>query len=235
MHWLNSANGFCKSIEEANVFLAECTSFLETRLKLKLNPAVISEIKNGVEFLGLMINNRNVTLSSEKKAKLATKIRTLKWEDRKFDTKGLDELKGIQNYYAPLLPQEFLVELDDVLISQLRLIVKGQKMEIPNKTALFAALKEVPFFSEDNTLRKAQIKSDLVNDYLLACSEEVKQRNEQKNKRLISRKKHEYRQKENEASELVVSTFGAFIGINNKGVIVKISGKKHALPTSANL
>lgn len=225
----------CRNADEANLFLTECTLFLESRLKLKLNPASISEIKDGVEFLGLLLNNKGVSLSAEKKDKLNARIRLLRWEDRKFNAEGLDGLKGIQNYYAALLPQSFLVELDSVLITQLKSIIKDQKTKIPNKSVLFAALKEISFFSEENILRNAQIKSELINDYLVASSEEIKQRNELKNKKLISRRKHEYRQKENETSELVVNSFGAFIGVDNKGITIKVGGKKHSLPTSTNL
>ncbi|GHT62509.1 CRISPR-associated endonuclease Cas1 [Bacteroidia bacterium] len=45
------------------------------------------------------------------------------------------------------------------------------------------------------------------------------------NKRLINHKKREYRQREDEASELIISSFGSFIGKNNQGITVKVAGK----------
>lgn len=225
----------CKSNEEANKLLVECSSFLEKRLKLKLNPPTISEVKNGIEFLGIKIDNKSLSLSAEKKNKLISKIKLLKWENRGFCEKGIDEIKGIHNYYATLLPQEYLAELDEVLISQLKDIVKEQKTEIPNKSTLQSALKTISLFAEKNIMNMTQIKSDLVNDYLLAYSEEIKQKNELKNKRLISQRKREYRQKENEASELIINTYGTYIGISNKGITIKNTGKKQTLTTSTNL
>lgn len=225
----------CKNNDEANKLLSECSSFLEKRLKLKLNPPVISEIKNGIEFLGIQINNKNLSLTAEKKEKLIFKIKSLKWENRNFKKEGLDNLKGIHNYYATLLPQGHLIELDNALLEHLKAIVKEQKSEIPNKSALLSALKIISFFSEENILRMTQLKADLINHYLSERSEEIREKNELKNRKLISRKKREYRQKENETSELIVNTYGTFIGINNKGISIKVAGKKQSLTTTSNL
>lgn len=166
----------CKNNDEANRLLSECSSFLEKRLKLKLNPPVISEIKNGIEFLGIQINNKNLSLTAEKKEKLISKIKSLKWEDRNFNKEGLDNLKGIRNYYATLLPQEYLIELDNALIEHLKAIVKEQKSEIPNKSTLLSALKIISFFSEKNILRMTQLKADLINHYLSERSEEIREK-----------------------------------------------------------
>lgn len=225
----------CRSKEEADTMLSECTSFLENRLKLRLNAPAISEVKNGIDFLGIRIDNRNLSLSSEKEARLNDRIESLKWEGRKFNDKGIDGLKGILNYYVPLLPQEYLFHLDNILLKRLRTIVEEYKKEIPNKSVLQSALKEIPFFANDNVLKKTQIKTDIVNEYLSARSEEIKRKNEQKNKKLISQRKREYRQKENESSELVINTYGTYIGIGSKGITIKNAGKKSTLPTSNNL
>ncbi len=45
------------------------------------------------------------------------------------------------------------------------------------------------------------------------------------NKTLIDKRKKEYQKLEAEGSELIVSTFGCFIGKNNRGIVVKRSGK----------
>lgn len=225
----------CKSNDEANKILSESSLFLEQRLKLTLNSPTISEIKNGIEFLGILIDNKSLSLTPEKREKLIEKIKSLKWENRGFNEKGIDELAGIYNYYMPLLPQELLKELDKILFEQLQRIVREQKDEIPNKSILSCALKSVNFLSEEYILKKSHLRADIINEYLSVRTEEIKLKNELKNKKLISKRKREYRQKENEASELIVNTYGAFIGVKNKGITVKSSGKKHVLATSANL
>lgn len=225
----------CTSREEAEKLLSECSAFLEQRLKLKLNTPVISEVKEGIEFLGITIDNRSLSLSPDKKEQLVSRIRSLTWIGRGFCEKGLDAMRGILNYYVPLLPQNYLVELDDALLNHLRKVIQEQWRDIPNKSALSAALKDISFFSEQYVMKKGQLKSELVNDYLSACSEVTKLKNELKNKKLIAKRKKQYRQKENENSELIISSYGTFIGVSNKGIVLKIMGKKHPLSTTANL
>ena len=100
---------------------------------------------------------------------------------------------------------------------------------------MLAALKNIPFFAEENVIRKNRLKSELVDSFLLACSEDTQKKNELKNKKLIQQRKNEYRQRENETSELVINSFGTFIGTNNKGITVKVMGKKQTVPNVNNL
>lgn len=225
----------CKNQEEAEALLSECSTFLAERLKLKLNAPNISLIEDGIEFLGITIDKRNLSISAEKKEKLTAKIHSVEWIGRSFCDTGLEALKGIQHYYMPLLPQGYLSELDNCLMGHLKKLIQEHWQEIPNKSTLLAALKEIPFFAEENIVRQHQLKSGLVEYYLAARSEKARQENELKNKQLIAKRKREYRQKENEASELIVNSYGTFIGVNNKGITLKIMGKKRGLTTSANL
>lgn len=225
----------CTSREEAEKLLSECSAFLEQRLKLKLNTPVISEVKEGIEFLGITIDNRSLSLSAKKKEQLVSRIRSLAWSGRGFCEKGLDAMKGILNYYVPLLPQNYLEALDDVLLAHLQKVIQEQWREIPNKSVLLAALKSISFFSEQYLLQRGRLKSELVNEYLSVSSEIAKQKNELKNKKLIARRKKQYRQKENENSELIVASYGSYIGVSNKGITLKIMGKKQSLPAMANL
>lgn len=225
----------CQTREEAEVLLSECSTFLEQRLKLKLNAPVISDIRKGVEFLGITLNKQGLSLSEEKSKQLADRIQSLEWTGRFFNAKGIETLKGIQNYYAALLPQTYLLKLDEILLLYLRSFVKERWREIPNKSVLLTALKEIPFFAEENVLKKNSLKTDLINAYLQIRSVDIQQGNELKNKKLIARRKREYRQRENESSELVVNTYGTFIGVDQRGIKVKIMGKRLRIPPMPNL
>lgn len=225
----------CQSQEEAEVLLSECSLFLEQRLKLKLNVPVITDINDGIEFLGITINKQGLSLSEKKSKQLADRIQSLKWEGRNFNTEGIDALKGIQIYYAALLPKTYLLNLDEILLLHLKSLVKECWREIPSKSALLTALKEIPFFAEENILTKHSLKAELVNTYLLARSTDTQLANEQKNKKLILKRKKEYRQRENESTELIINTYGTFIGVNHKGIKLKIMGKRYNLPPMPNL
>lgn len=225
----------CQTQEKAETLLAECSEFLKVRLKLQLNEPVISEVKEGFEFLGITIDNRQLSISPEKHKKLTERIRILEWTGRSFCEQGLDGLKGIQNYYMPLLPQEYLSALDNELLNRIRQIISEQWINIPNKSALTEALKAIPFFAEENVLQKSRLKAELLDLYLQKRSEQTRQKNESKNKKLIDQRKRQYRQKENESSELVINTYGTSIGVNHAGISIRIMGKKHPLPAGRNL
>ncbi|NPD92740.1 CRISPR-associated endonuclease Cas1 [Xylanibacter muris] len=226
----------CESKEKAELLLKGGTEFLEKRLKLSLNPPVVSEIKDGFEFLGVCIDNRKVFISKEKEEKLICRIRELEWESNAFNDAGLKYLQGIKNYYAPLLPQSCLVMLDDVLISHLKQIITVKWKDIPNKTALQNALKDIDFYSEQNILHKSSVRGDLTAHYLAERSANINVENERKNKKVIRQKKKEYRKKENEATEIIINTYGTFIGVDAGGISLKVYGKKQTeIPPGNNL
>lgn len=225
----------CETQEQTDKLLQECSAFLQDRLKLKLNAPAITSVTEGTEFLGILISRSGLSISSEKHGQLIARINTLEWKERGFCDKGLDALKGIQNYYMPLLPQTTLAALDESLISRLVCIVEQYHDKIPNKSVLKQALKDIPFFSEQNILRVSQIRSDIVNRFISVKSEEQKVINDGINKKLISARKREYRQRENETTELIVNTYGTFIGVGNKGITLKVMGKKRKLPIASNI
>ena len=201
----------CSTKEEAEQLLIDASAFLESRLKLTLNPPIISEIKDGVEFLGLTLNNKSLSLSNEKKADLENRIRQLEWHEDDFCEKGLKSLAGIKNYYAKLLPQDYLALLDETLFAHLETVVK-EAAKVTNKSKFQEALKGITFFSEDFLLRKHTLLNQLVDLFLQ--NRPQNEMSETKNRKLILKKKNEYRKKENETSELVVGTFGANIGVS---------------------
>jgi len=225
----------CETQEQTDKLLQECSAFLQDRLKLKLNAPAITSVTEGTEFLGILISRSGLSISSEKHERLVARINTLEWKERGFCDKGLDALAGIQNYYMPLLPQTTLTELDDSLISRIISIIEQDHDRIPNKSVLKQALKDVPFFSEQNVLRISQLRSELLNRFISVKSEEQKGINDSINKKLISARKREYRQKENETTELIINTYGTFIGVGNKGITLKVMGKKRKLPIASNI
>lgn len=225
----------CETREQAEALLKEGTLFLEQRLKLHLNEPLISEIKDGFEFLGITLDNKKLSISEKKKEDLHQKIKELDWDNRNFTTKGLESLQGIRNYYATLLPQPYLAEFDEVLVSHLKLLITEKWELIPNKSVLQEALKTIEFYSEQNILQKGRLRGELVSHYLTLRTERTRIANEAKNKQLIKQRKKEYRKKENEATELIINSQGTYIGVNNKGITLKVYGKQQPMPPTNNL
>lgn len=225
----------CETREQAEALLKEGTLFLEQRLKLHLNEPLISEIKDGFEFLGITLDNKKLSISEKKKEDLHQKIKELDWDNRNFTTKGLESLQGIRNYYATLLPQPYLAEFDEVLVSHLKQLITEKWELIPNKSVLQEALKTIEFYSEQNILQKGRLRGELVSHYLTLRTERTRIANEAKNKQLIKQRKKEYRKKENEATELIINSQGTYIGVNNKGIALKVYGKQQPMPPTNNL
>lgn len=225
----------CEDVERAEVLLKEGTAFLEQRLKLQLNTPSISEIKNGFEFLGITLNHRTLSISPQKQADLFKRIEELDWCNHSFTDNGLKHLQGIKNYYAPLLPQNCLNEFDQKLYEHLKQIISNKWKDITNKTHLLRALKVIDFYAEENILKKGELRSNLINHYLAERNKQVYADNEKKNRKLIEKRKREYRKKENEATELVIGSYGTYIGVSNKGITLKTYGKQQEMPPTQNL
>ena len=225
----------CENTERAEVLLKEGTAFLEQRLKLQLNPPCISEIKKGFEFLGITLNHRQLSISTQKKAELFQKIEELDWCNHCFTDKGLKHLQGIKNYYAPLLPQNCLKEFDQKLFDCLKSVISKKWKEITGKIHLQKALKVIDFYAEENILKKGELRSELVSYYLRERNRQVHADNEKRNRKLIVKRKREYRKKENEATELIIDSYGTYIGVSNKGITLKIYGKQQEMPPTRNL
>ena len=223
-----------ENIENAQKVLDECSFFLQNNLKLRLNKPTITTTEEGTEFLGIVISKSKISVSSDKFRQLVSRISLLDWKGRSFCEEGLEALQGILKYYQQLLPQSVLIELDKKLIYRIKEICERAVMDIPNKSTLFKALKEIVFLAEDSKYRISQIRSDIINHYLLFCPKN-KTSIEKVNRKLILSRKREYRKRENETTELVVNSYGTFIGVNNKELSLKISNKKRKLPATSNI
>lgn len=226
---------FCDTVEQAQDLLVEGSAFLKERLKLGLNEPYIGEVKNGFEFLGIQLDNQNISITEEKRQVLCSRIQELDWYDKGFSQEGLKHLQGIRNYYGVLLPQAYLQTLDEVLITRIKEVISQRWQSIPNKTTLASALKSIVFFADETLLQKVSIKNELVNHYLMQRTQQRHDDNVKQNQKLIRQKKQEYRKKESEATELLVNTYGTFIGVSQKGIAVKVFGKQKTMPPTHNL
>ncbi len=224
----------CESQEQAEALLLDATTFLQQRLKLKLNTPEIIETSKGFEFLGIMITNKGLSLSQLKQEDLHNRLRIIDWDNNSFSKEGIEKIQGIKNYYAKLLPEVFLEEFDNTLFSHLINVITNKWELMSNKTTLKEALKEVQFFSKKSIFERSKIIQQLLNHYIELKSAQTTSQNTKLNKKLISQRKHEYRRKENENSELIISSYGTYIGVSNNGITIKINGERQNI-NSGNL
>ena len=225
---------FAENEQKINELVQDASDFLQNKLKLKLNAPKIQACTSEITFLGINIQNFSATISAEKKKLLEERIGELEWRNGIFTEKSIETLKGIRSYYAQLLPQELIVPLDDALKKRVSEIIEKQCGEISNKKYLQESLRSLCFFSQEGELKKNQTIKEWIEFYSQKKKGRVQSGNtvEDKNKRLINSKKLEYQKRESEGTELVISSFGSFVGKNNRGISVKVNGKTKKTPPS---
>ena len=204
----------------------EILSKTEEKLKLKLNqPPTIIELKDGFDFLGITIRDKQATITEKKRAELCDRINTLDFNLDGFPMKSAKVWEGISNYYAKLLPQTDLECFDASLLKRLITIIHERFEVFGSKSNLQFALSTFSFLSLQYQLKKKQFSSELVAEYV---SQQLKDRqvaDAKKNRKLIQERKKEYRKIEAETSGLLVNKPGMFIGLTSRGVTISQKGK----------
>ena len=206
------------------------TSFLDSRLHLKLNDPIIVETTQSFEFLGINIRQLNLGLSEKKEKDILDRISAFSLDEHGvLKAEHILSYAGIGNYYGRLLPQQLLEKIDQSLEKHLcRLVADSDS--IPNQKTIHQWLQKVSFLSADFKLNAKQHHQCIVAAYLSAKNKRQTIQNEEKNKRLINRRKVEYHRKESASSELIVNTLGAYIGSSEGKLVVRL--KKEVLSTN---
>lgn len=226
---------WCETKERAERLLKQASDFLTDRLGLKLNSPLITDVKSGVEFLGITVKRNGITISKTKRDELEDRIDSIRLEERHFTEQSLITLQGIRNYYGRLLAPKILKQLDCRLCEKLEVLIGKQHSFFRNKKEVRECLETISFFTEENNTKKEKLFSEILSSYTSAKFEKRNTRNtKDKNKLLIEQKKKEYQKKEGEGTDLVISSYGCFIGLTNRGISVKLKGKVvHKNPSRA--
>lgn len=215
----------CQTQEEAEQLLVQARDFLMQRLLLTCNEPVITAVEEGVEFLGVVVKREGLSLSEKKEKDLEERIRSIELEGIFLTKKSLEVLRGLHIYYGTLLPEEYLKEFDRILWIKLQQLVEENWRNFRNQQAVEECFKVIQFYSEESILQKKEMLAALIICYADLKREDFENRSDENlNKRLIEQKKREYRKREGAGAELVVNTFGSFIGVNQKGLSIRQKG-----------
>lgn len=212
--------------EQAEAILSKTEKYLEEKLKLKLNqPPTIIDLKDGFDFLGITIREKQATITEKKKADLCDRINTLDFNLDGFPMKSARVWEGISNYYGKLLPQTDLEYFDSTLIKRLITIIHERFEVFGSKSNLQFALSTFSFLSLQYQLKKKQFTSEIVAEYISQQLKDRQAADAKKNRKLIQERKKEYRKIEAETSGLLVNKPGMFIGLTSRGVTISQKGK----------
>lgn len=212
--------------ELAEEILAKTEKHLKEKLKLSLNqPPAIIELKDGFDFLGITVINKQATITEKKRADLCDRISTLDFNADGFPLKSARVWEGISNYYGKLLPQADLEYFDSHLLKRLITIIHEHFEAFGNKSNLQFALSTFSFLSLQYQLKKKQFTADIVAEYIAQQLKDKQAADAKKNRKLIQERKKEYRKIEAETSGLLVNKPGMFIGLTSRGVTISQKGK----------
>ena len=212
--------------EQAEEILTKTEAHLKEKLKLSLNqPPEIINLNDGFDFLGITIKDKKASITEKKRADLTDRINTLDFDMDGFPLKSNRIWEGISNYYGKLLPQEDLEYFDSVLLKRLISIVHERFDTFGSKSNLQFALGTFSFLSLQYQLKKKQLSSEIIAEYI---GEKLKGKqvvDAKKNRKLIQERKKEYRKLEAETSGLLINKPGMFLGLTSRGVTISQKGR----------
>jgi len=223
----------CEKKNQAEAALALTEELLTLKLKLKIHPEKqINHINNGIEFMGIMFKENEISLSETKKQKIISKISELNiFENGSLTEKYFETIKGIRNYYGKLLPENQLIPLDHHLINTIEFHLN----KIPEATKSIEKIKiilnNILFITQSFNIDKKNKINSIANKIRLE-KRKIKLENPQQ---IIEKRKREYRKLESQQMELVVSSYNTFIGKSKKGITVKSPEEKTTTVSAANL
>lgn len=215
----------CKDFEETDRILDKVTAYLRDNLQLQLNKPIIKSTKEGIEFLGILIREKDLSITPQKQDDLKAKIDALEISPKGIRAKDLQSLEGISRYYAPIISQDYLRGLDDHLFEKIKTWTKTHAPDIKNRTVLANLLQSIPFQSAEYQLYKSRVIFDITELYIQQKNLEKGAKTNRQNKDIILQRKKEYHKRERENKELLINTYGCFLGLTSKGITVKKQGK----------
>lgn len=222
-----------ESKEQLDELIGTISRQLETNFSLKLNPPQIEKACDGVEFLGIIVSTKGLSLSDKKRKDILERINSINFIKSEISAKSQETLRGIKNYYGRLLPQNILQEWDCSLIERLNILIRKNQGHIPSKKILSDNLKSLEFFSSNSNQRKNQLIQQLLSTYIVHSAKKKKTDSPKSITKLIKTKKKEYQKLERAGSELVVNTPGSYVGVTHKGIQVKLNNKVVNKPSAA--
>lgn len=226
----------CESEEQAKKLHTDIKRYLYDRLKLKLNPAEITDLKTrGYDFLGVHVQNGIVSIVDSKKQELIERISQFDVDSTGLNGRSAKSWDGFRNYYSKLLAQDMLKKFDEAIISRIKFLIAEKTNIFASQKSVRNCLATISFLSQEYNINRKHIIGLLVDDYNITKGKLKVESTQEENRKIINSRRLEYRRKEVEASQLVVNKPGLFIGLTNRGVTIKDKGNVIEVVPTNNL
>ena len=215
---------FCPSKKHAEELLEQAQAFLKDRLGLSLNPPVISSVSEGFEFLGIRLDDKSIGLSPQKKKSVLEQISTFYLTPLGLNRHAAKRWDGIAAYYGKLLHQDELKELDQALYAVLEKNINLNRRRFHSKDILAQVLSGIHFLSKEYHAHEPAIKDTLLEVYSKGKRTNEELEAQAENRKIVLKRKHEYRKLEEAGAELIVSRPGMALGMSKNQITLKEHG-----------
>ena len=216
---------FGSSKEEVSEYRKIAGEYLQP-IKLKFNSkkTYLSNIDKGFEYLGLTFLGNTLSIDNVKLGRKITKLKeqTLKLPLHLTIEKTNQKVQGFKNYYAKLIQDETQLRLlqealNEVLVD--KIVYAKQHKKLNSKEEIRKVMREALSYIEQN--HKNWIERLLSRAYDKMAMQKPLESAQKK----VEKEKRKYLQKQIKSTEIVVSDFGAFVGIWQGKIKIKLGGK----------
>jgi group II intron reverse transcriptase/maturase/CRISPR-associated endonuclease Cas1 len=188
-------------------------------LELKTSPQIKS-LDNGFTFLGIDFFSDRIELGVSKKERIIEKINTTFRVNKTDKAEVLQKMiRGYDAFYGKLFPIANLEFIDQCISENIqKLIFSSDKTQIKQIKQSFDNLQ---FLTPDY-----EKKRDTFFNAVPKRTDNTKDSKKTTTDKLIEKRKRQYQKLESQGKELIINTFGSFVGISAGKVLVKIKQEK---------
>lgn len=188
-------------------------------LELKAAPQ-INELNNSFQFLGIRFSRDGIGLDDQKKARMIEKLeKVFTNKPSKIPQILQKQINGYKAFYSQLLKETELAFIDEKLLD---LITKfAKKNNFTKQKDLYAYFGNNVFVTKEFNQKLPQYF-----DTIISQNKTEPAYTPESNVKLISKRKREYRKLESYGKELIINTFGTYLGIKDGKIIVKSKESK---------
>jgi CRISPR-associated protein Cas1 len=223
-------------------------------LGLALNEEVVSgPAAAGVEFLGVVVGTAGVCLSPAKLQELLVRCDSTAASVVTPSTLGsmLEQMRGIAAYYGELLDQRVLESLDGRIFDNLVKGLRGHGYHggFSSRKDLLLALRNIPYLSARYVMGGSRVADQILEGAFAPPTSVCRQPAETPvpsrkpvsspcahqplaepsaplaAEKVVAQRKREYEKRTRGGSELLVSAFGAYVGVRQQKVYVLVNRK----------
>ena len=197
---------------------------LKIDLHFNLKKTYLSNIDKGFEYLGIFFIENKTSIDT---IRLSQKVKKLKQETKNITltevvVKLNEKIQGFKNYYAKLIDDSSQLKLLQDALETIVIfkIVEAKNKKLVNSKLQIKTLLE-PLLSYEEQHHKHWIERliSVAYDKLALQTPLVSA------KKRVASEKRSYMQRQIKSSEIVVSDVGAFLGISQGKIKVKVKGK----------